>query len=333
MGEGKSNKLHRNATRPVLGDISNQNLGKRGFSEVSSCPKSPLKSGNPNERSAEVETGFIDDAFRKQVAVAIDKLKYECCGVNNCPNFVPETPLSPLEDGVESATELSSTDSNEVFFKKVAFLVEKLKRQRCGSAKCPRVTHEVELPHLKGGQIVGSSSNVGSLIGRTQAGGDGSIDEVKKPSGSALDSTDQDKEQNLPIVVDVDEITVQTRIPSLAVGEKSESCERTCVEAGKACQSGNMIALSYVLENDSTQQDLAAEDAKYDSKTVCVDYPPSSRSESAVSSRVTESLDKQSFKLGKCTALNGDASYSSAAGLDLLKSCFCSFCTKGICSF
>ncbi|KAJ8428451.1 hypothetical protein Cgig2_024112 [Carnegiea gigantea] len=321
MGEDKSNKLHGNIARPVLGDITNQKLGKRGFSELSSRPKSPLKSGDPSERHAEVKTSFIDDAFRKQVTEAIDRLKYECCGVPNSPYFVSETPLSPLEGGIESATELSSTDGNEVFFKKVAFLVENLKRQRCDSAKCPKVAHEVDSSPLKSGKIVGCC-----LIQNTQSGSHGSIDEVKEPSGSATDSIDQDKEQNLPIVIDVDDITVQTRISSLAVGEKSEHCERNCLEAGKACQSGNVRALSDVLENDSIQHDLAAEDAKDDGKTICVDYLPYSRSESVVSSRLTEST--QSFKLGKCTALNGDESYNSAAGLDLLKSCICSFCTK-----
>lgn len=208
----------------------------------------------------------------------------------------------------------SASDSDSHFWKQVALVVEKLGKERGRSAKCPKVSDETRLSPLKGGKTYClQSPPVGgtSLHGSTHKGVRNVNAVVKEPTVSALDSIDLGEAEGevVPKVVTLSETTKENCIGSVnvMVGEtSSKDGEMNCLETGKDSQ-GETRGISDVAENNCTQEALAPK---------------------VGSSRFGESQDTGSFGLERCTRLKGDSCSDLSAGIDLLKSCSCSFCTK-----
>ncbi|KAL2925908.1 ATP-dependent 6-phosphofructokinase [Bienertia sinuspersici] len=252
MGEDKSGKLKEKESRPVLGNITNQ-LGKRGFSLISSSPPSKSKSGNTN-------TG--DD-----------------------------------------------TDTDSSFWKQVSLVVEKLEKERSSSAKCPKIVNETGLSPLKGGKtyrLLNSSAN-------SRKGLINVVHETKQSSSSALDSIDLD-------AANVGETVKEGGDSRVKLGESSK-----CIEKGEETRE--------VSDNTHEVEVLGNQGMSDNARNVGVDCSTTSKSGLDVSSRLIKFAEMKGFGLERCTALKGDGGCSSGAGVDLLKQCSCSFCTKGMCKF
>ncbi|KAJ8424386.1 hypothetical protein Cgig2_000587 [Carnegiea gigantea] len=123
---------------------------------------------------------------------------------------------------------------------------------------------------------------------------------------------------------------IKESIPSVTVAESSKVSQRNDLEGVKDCGGEQTVVISDSGENDCIQESLAMKVVTNETKTLDVDYLPSSQSESVVNSRLVELQDKGPYGLDRCKLLKGDISSSSAVGLNLLKSYSCSFCTKGI---
>ena len=116
----------------------------------------------------------------------------------------------------------------------------------------------------------------------------------------------------------------------MTVAESSKVSQRNDLEGVKDCGGEETVVVSDSGENDCTQESLATKVVANETKTLDVDYLPSSQSESVVNSRLVELQDKGTYGLDRYKLLKGGISCSSAVSLDLLKSCSCSFCTKGM---
>ncbi|KAJ8420618.1 hypothetical protein Cgig2_000436 [Carnegiea gigantea] len=152
-------------------------------------------------------------------------------------------------------------------------------------------------------------------------------DAKEPPSGSGVDTLDLGKCRALPNVVALGD-TIKESIPSVTVAESSKVSQRNDLKGVKDCGGEETVVVSDSGENDCTQESLATKVMTNETKTLDLDYLPSSQSESIVNSRLVELLDKGPYGLDRCKLLKGDISSSSAIGLDLLKSCSCSFCAK-----
>ncbi|XP_074264381.1 uncharacterized protein LOC141586885 [Silene latifolia] len=237
--------------------------------------------------------------------------------------LVSRSPTSKSLSGSKRPAENSDDDSH--FWKQVSLVAERLERESCRKAKCPKIEpNEVRMSPLKGGKtyrLQPGSSDVGSVGGNDGMAARDAVVEVKEAFVSTLDSIDLGENQHLGNVI-IGDVVVKEG------GFLSECCEKNCLEVGKECQGDETRGLSYEGENDSSLAELATQVVSDSGKSVGGEYMTSSRSESPETSRFTESQDIRSFGLERCTLLKGDGSNSLAADMDLLKNCSCSFCTK-----
>ncbi|KAJ8421371.1 hypothetical protein Cgig2_025254 [Carnegiea gigantea] len=222
-------------------------------------------------------------------------------------NLISSSPKSSSKSMIGSKR---SADPNNSVFK----VVESLEKERYGMPKCPKIVNESGgLSPLSGGKTyrLRAPSNRGSPVQvKAQSGVPNPTHDPKEPpSGSRVDTLDLGKCRTLPNVVALGD-TIKESIPSVKVAESSEVSQRNDLEGVKDCGGEETVVVSDSGENDCTQESLATKVVTNETKTLDVDYLPSSQSESVVNSRLVELQD------------------NSVVGLDLLKSCSCSFCTK-----
>ncbi|KAK9678628.1 hypothetical protein RND81_11G224200 [Saponaria officinalis] len=180
------------------------------------------------------------------------------------------------------------SDDDSLFWKQVSLVVEKLEKETRSAPKCPKIEPN---------EVVLSPLRVGKTY-RLQNGCRDDVVEIHDDFRSTLDSIDLGENQHLPNVVSLD-----------AVAEVGKECRGE----GSDCNAEELAATRVVSDN---------------AKSVGGDSMTSSRSESAETSRFTDSHETRSFGLEKCTLLKGDGSGSLASDMDLIKNCRCSFCAK-----
>ncbi|XP_021714149.1 uncharacterized protein LOC110682191 [Chenopodium quinoa] len=218
----------------------------------------------------------------------------------------------PSKSKSSDSQNADDTDSDSNFWKQVSLVVEKLEKERNGTpAKCPKIVNEVGLSPLRGGKTY----RLLNTSGDTRKGMPSNVaSECKETASYALDSIDLD-------VVNVGETVKEGCVSEVKAGESSKCCERDCVEGGKECQGEEVREISDSVGNDCAHEVLggtgAASDHGMNPGAECL---KTSQSESVVSSRLNE---MKGFGLERCTSLKEDGS-----GVDLLKHCSCSFCTK-----
>ncbi|KAJ8421976.1 hypothetical protein Cgig2_021458 [Carnegiea gigantea] len=252
-------------------------------------------------------------------------------------NFISSSPKSSSKSVIgskRSADPNNSYDDDSRFWKQVSKVVDSLEKERYGMPKCPKIVNESGgLSPLSGGKTyrLRAPSNRGSPVQvKAQSGvPNPAHDTEEPPSGSGVDTLDLGKCRTLPNVVALGD-TIKESIPSVTVAESSKVSHRNDVEGVKDCGGEETAVVSDSGENDCTQESLAMKVVTNETKTLDVDYLPSSQSESVVNLRLVELQDKGPYGSDRCKLLKGDISSSSAIGLDLLKSCSCSFCTKGM---
>ncbi|XP_010680573.2 uncharacterized protein LOC104895702 [Beta vulgaris subsp. vulgaris] len=228
-------------------------------------------------------------------------------------SLISRSPASKSKSGNNQISDESDTDSN--FWKQVSLVVEKLEKERSSVSKCPKISNEVGLSPLKGGKTY-------RLLNSSGKGLQNVVHPAKGTSSSVLDSIVLD-------AVNLGDAAKESRVLGVKVGESSICVERDHVEGGKECQNEETRASSYVADNDSTHEVLGTQVVVSDDcGNLGVEGLTTSRSESVVSSRLTESQEIKGFGLERCAALKKDGGCSFAAGMDLLKQCSCSFCTK-----
>lgn len=250
-------------------------------------------------------------------------------------NLISSSPQSSSKSVIgskRSADPNNSDDDDSRFWKQVSKVVESLEKERYGMPKCPKIVNESGgLSPLSGGKTyrLRAPSNRGSPVQvKAQSGVPNPAHDAKEPpSGSGVDRLDLGKCRTLPNFVALGD-TIKESIPSVTVAESSKVSQRNELEVVKDCQGEETVVVSDSGENDCTRESLATKVVTNETKTLDVDYLPSSQSESVVNSRLVELQDKGPYGLERCKLLKGDVSSSSAVGLDLLKSCSCSFCTK-----
>ena len=134
-----------------------------------------------------------------------------------------------------------------------------------------------------------ASSNRGSPVQvKAQSGVPNPAHDAKEPpSGSEVDTLDLGKCRTLPNVVTLGD-TIKESIPSLTVAESSKVSPRNYLEGVKDCGGEETVVVSNSGENDCTQESLATKVVTNETKTLDVDYLPSSQSESVVNSRLVE---------------------------------------------
>ncbi|KAH9623738.1 hypothetical protein KSS87_015107 [Heliosperma pusillum] len=229
--------------------------------------------------------------------------------------LVSRSPTSKSLSGSKRAAAESSDDDSH-FWKQVSLVAERLERESCRKAKCPKIEpNEVRMSPLKGGKtyrLQPGSTDVGFVGGSDGTSGRDAVVEVKEGFVSTLDSIDLGENQHLGNVI---------------IGD-AECCEKNCLVVGKECEGEEMRGVSCEGENDCSLAELGTQVVSDSGKSVGGEYMTSSRSESPETSRFTESQEIRSFGLERCTLLKGDGSNSLGAGIDLLKNCSCSFCTK-----
>ncbi|KAL9245732.1 hypothetical protein vseg_019350 [Gypsophila vaccaria] len=231
---------------------------------------------------------------------------------NNGFSLVDRTPLSGRKRVAEnSAGNGDDDDDDSLFWKQVSLVVEKLENETRHVAKRPRLgPNEATLSPLKcpglGPNEVGLSPLRGGKTYRLQSGGK---DDVVEGFGTTLDCIDLGENQHLLSVENVGGVVEEGGF----LGETE-------------CRGGGTRGLSDGGESDCNREELAMQVVSDNAKSVAGDSMTSSRSESVETSRFTDSPEAQSFGLEKCTLLKGDGSGTS--GVDLIKNCCCSFCTK-----
>ncbi|KAK9670462.1 hypothetical protein RND81_13G203700 [Saponaria officinalis] len=183
-----------------------------------------------------------------------------------------------------------------------------LEKDRCFSEKCLKVVppNKVGLSPLRGGKTYRLKTGSG---------------DIKELSCSALDSIDLGEDRHLVSAVDLNDANKEGMV-------SGSCCEKNCREGGNECQGEETRGISDVGESDFTPEDGATQVLSDNGKSVGGDCVGCSWSDSVETSRVAESQETRSFGLERCTLFKGDGSNSSAAGVDLLKNCPCSFCTK-----
>ncbi|KNA19813.1 hypothetical protein SOVF_058040 [Spinacia oleracea] len=228
-------------------------------------------------------------------------------------SLISRSPPSKSKSCNSQNTDDTVSDSN--FWKQVSLVVEKLENERSGSsAKCPKITNEVGLSPLRGGKTY----RLLNTPVRSRKSLPDVSHETKEPSSSALDNIDLD-------AVNVGESLKESRVPEVKSGEDL----RDCVEGGKEYQGEETRETPDVAEIGSTNEGLETRVVSDNGRDVGVECLTTSQSESAVSSRLNASQELKGFGLERCTALKGgDDGCSLDGGIDSLKNCSCSFCSK-----
>lgn len=236
-------------------------------------------------------------------------------------SLISRSPPSKSKSG--NSQNVDDTESDSSFWKQVSLVMEKFEKERSSSSvKCPKIVNEVGLSPLKGGKtyrLLNSSADT-SRKGLPNVV---AHEATKELSSSALDSIDLDAVN----VVDTVKLK-ESCVLEVNVGESSKCCGRDCVEVGKECQCEEIRDISDSAEYDCTQEVLGTQILSDDGRNSGVECLTSSKAESIVSSRLIESQEMKGFGLERCTTLKGDGGCNLAAGMDLLKHCSCSFCTK-----
>ncbi|KAL9229725.1 hypothetical protein vseg_005161 [Gypsophila vaccaria] len=179
-------------------------------------------------------------------------------------------------------------------------------------AKCTsKVTpNKVGLSPLRGGKIYRlktGSGDAGSVDGRVGL-------DAKEPSCSADDSVHLGEGQHVASVVNVNN-------GSNEEGTVSISCENKYAADGNVCRGEETRGICHVRESDFNPVEVATQALSDNGKTC-------SWSDSVETSRFALLQETRSFALERCTLVKGEGSNSLPGGMDLLKNCSCSFCTK-----